>query len=44
MGKGGVWQKPKFYTASAGGDPRFWNAELVNENNETLKELARNLK
>lgn len=32
MGKDGSWQKPKFYTISAGGDSRFWNAELVNEN------------
>jgi hypothetical protein len=36
MGKGGRWQKPKFYTVSAGGESYLWNAERVN-NNSAIK-------
>lgn len=32
LSKSGNWQKPTLYTVSAGGNSRFWNAELVNEN------------
>ncbi|MEG5266942.1 DUF3472 domain-containing protein [Pseudomonas sp. JDS28PS106] len=34
MGKNGVWQKPLYYEASAGGDPHTWNAKLVGANEQ----------